>query len=172
MCGAINNATGIAQPGSRRCDGVILAQPLPRELPASYVWRIEADGQLPGECQRAKGRGVTLRRFVLVVGAVALVVGIIGLLVPVSVSDGNGGSMGCGNAAISDLSSAREANNKSVANIPILNQIVPHTDFVAQCQSALSSRRSWTIPVTVIGAIAVIGAFFVRGGRSPGSRGF
>jgi hypothetical protein len=115
---------------------------------------------------------VTLRRLVLVVGAVALVVGIIGLLVPVSVSDGNGGSLGCGNAAISDLSSAREANSKSVANIPILNQIVPHTDFVAECQSALSGRRSWTIPVTVIGASAVVAALFVRGGRSAGSGGF
>ena len=51
---------------------------------------------------------MTVRRFVLVLGAVVLVVGIIGLLVPVSVSDGNGGSLGCGNAAISDLSSARE----------------------------------------------------------------
>jgi len=111
---------------------------------------------------------MTVRRFVLVLGAVALVVGIIGLLVPVSVSDSNGGSLGCGNAAISDLSSAREANNKSVAGIPILNQIVPHTDFVAECQSALSSRRSWTIPVTVIGAIAVFGALFVRSGRSAG----
>jgi hypothetical protein len=116
---------------------------------------------------------VTLRRLVLVMGAVVLVVGgIIGLLVPVSVSDGNGGSLGCGNAAISDLSNAREANNTSVANIPILNQIVPHTDFVAQCQSALSSRRSWTIPVTVIGAIALVAAFFVGGGRSAGSAGF
>jgi hypothetical protein len=115
---------------------------------------------------------VTLRRLVLVVGAVVLVVGIIGLLVPVSVSDANGGSIGCGNAAVSDLSSAREANNKSVANIPILNQIIPHTDFVAECQSALSSRRSWTIPVSVIGAIAVVAAFFVRGGRSPESGGF
>ena len=115
---------------------------------------------------------MTLRRLVLVVGAVVLVVGIIGLLVPVSVSDGNGGSLGCGNAAISDLSNAREANNTSVANIPILNQIVPHTDFVAECQSALSGRRSWTIPGAVIGAIAVVAAFFVRGGRSAGSAGF
>ena len=115
---------------------------------------------------------MTLRRFVLVVGALVLVVGIIGLLVPVSVSDGNGGSLGCGNAAISDLSSAREANNKSVANIPILNQIIPHTDFVAQCQSALSGRRSWTIPVTAIAAIAMAAAFFVRGGRSAPSGGF
>jgi hypothetical protein len=111
---------------------------------------------------------VTLRRLVLVLGALVLVVGMIGLLVPVSVSDGNGGSLGCGNAAISDLSSAREANNKSVASIPILNQIVPHTDFVAACQSALSSPRSWTIPVTLIGAIAWIATFFVRGGRTAG----
>jgi hypothetical protein len=111
---------------------------------------------------------VTVRRLVLLVGAAALVVGIIGLLVPVSVSDSNGGSLGCGNAAISDLSSAREANDKSVASIPILNQIVPHTDFVAECQSALSGRRSWTIPVTVIGAIALVAAFFVRGRRSAG----
>jgi hypothetical protein len=55
-----------------------------------------------------------------------------------------------------------------VASIPILNQIVPHTDFVAACQSALSSRRSWTIPVTVIGAIALIATFFVRGGQTAG----
>ena len=108
---------------------------------------------------------LVLEEFGVNVTPVVLVVGIIGLLVPVSVSDSDGGSLGCGNAAISDLSSAREANNKSVASIPILNQIVPHTDFVAECQAALSGRRSWTVPVTVIGAIAVVAAFFVRGGR-------
>ena len=113
---------------------------------------------------------MTVRRLILVVGAVILLVGIIGLLVPVSVSGPDGGNIGCGNALVSDLSSARAANDKSVGkaveNVPILNQIVPHTDFVAECQSALSSRRSWTIPVTVIGAIAVVAAFFVRGGRA------
>jgi hypothetical protein len=109
---------------------------------------------------------LTVRRLVLLVGAVLLVVGIVGLLVPVKVSNGSGGSLGCGNAVVSNLSAAREENNKSVANIPILNQIIPHTDFVAECQSALSGRRSWTIPVAVIGAIAVVAAFFVRGGRS------
>ncbi|BBZ13828.1 aminopeptidase [Mycobacterium branderi] len=106
---------------------------------------------------------MTVRRLVLAIGAVVLVVGVIGMLVPVSVSDQNGGTIGCGNALISDTKSAESANNKSVANIPILNQVVPHTDYVAECQSALSSRRSWTIPVAVIGAIAVAAAFFVRG---------
>ncbi len=114
---------------------------------------------------------MTLRRLALAVGAVVLLVGLVGLLVPVSVSDGNGGSLGCGNAAVSDLSSAREANNKSVASIPILNQVIPHTDFVAECQSELSSRRSWTIPLTAIGAIALLAAFFLRGGRSAGHGG-
>lgn len=114
---------------------------------------------------------MTVRRLVLAAGAVILVIGIIGLLVPVKVSDGNGGNIGCGNALVSDLSSAREANNKSVANVPILNQIVPHTDFVAECQSALSSRRSWSIPVAVIGAIVVVGAFFVRPGRKAPAGG-
>ncbi|GBE67261.1 hypothetical protein MFM001_37230 [Mycobacterium sp. MFM001] len=109
---------------------------------------------------------MTVRRLVLAIGAVVLVVGIIGLLVPVKVSDQNGGDIGCGNALVSDTKSAESANNKSVASIPILNQVVPHTDYVAECQSALSSRRSWTIPVAVIGAIAVAAAFFVRGGRS------
>lgn len=114
---------------------------------------------------------MTVRRLVLAVGAVILIVGIIGLLVPVSVPDGNGGNLGCGNAVASDLASARDANNKSVANIPILNQVIPHTDFVAECQSALSSRRSWTIPVAVIGALALLAAFFVRPGRSGAPRG-
>lgn len=109
---------------------------------------------------------MTIRRMVLLVGAVILLAGIIGLLLPVSVSDGNGGNIGCGNALVSNLSSARAANEKSVANIPVLNEIVPHTDFVAECQSALSSRRSWAIPVAVIGAIGVVAAFFVRGGRA------
>lgn len=120
---------------------------------------------------QAKEHGVTVRRLVLVVGAVILLVGIIGLLVPVSVSDGNGGNLGCGNALASNLSNARAANNKSVANIPVLNQIVPHTDFVAECQSALSSRRSWAIPVAVIGAIAVVASVFVRGGRAGAGGG-
>jgi hypothetical protein len=102
----------------------------------------------------------------VVVGAVMLIAGIVGLLVPVSVSDGNGGSIGCGDAVVSDLSAAHDANNKSLANIPILNKIIPHTDFVADCQSALSRRRSWTIPVAVIGGIAVLAAYFVSRGRS------
>ena len=105
---------------------------------------------------------MTVRRLILAIGAVLLIAGVIGLFVPVSVSDGSGGSIGCGNAVATDLSAAQQANSKGVANIPIVNQIVPHTDYVAQCQSAVGGRRAWTIPLTIVGVIGVAGALLVR----------
>ncbi len=110
-----------------------------------------------------------LRQLVLLVGAVALIVGVIGLLVSVSVPGPDNGSIGCGNGLVQDLSAAREANNKNPANLPILNELVPHSDYVAQCQSAVSGRRAWTIPVAVVGLVVIAGSFFV-GGRAGSVR--
>jgi hypothetical protein len=110
---------------------------------------------------------MTVRRLFLAVAAALLLAGVIGLLVPVSASDGNGGSLGCGNAVVADLTEARNANDKSVASIPVLNQIVPHTDYVARCESSLGSRRAWTIPLTVIGLIGIAGALLVRREGAP-----
>ena len=104
---------------------------------------------------------MTVRRLIMVVGAVLLLAGVIGLLIPVSVPDGGdsaGGSIGCGNAIASNLQSARSANDKTGANIPIVGQLVPHTDYVSECQSSLSSRRAWSIPVAVIGLVVIVGA--------------
>jgi hypothetical protein len=100
---------------------------------------------------------MSLRRLALLLGALLLVAGVIALLVPVSVPGNDSGSIGCGNAV-----SARAANNGTVANVPILNQLLPHTDFVAQCESAVSSRRSWSIPLAVVGAVVLVGALVVR----------
>src|SRR5690348_11799992 len=74
--------------------------------------------------RRRKAKPMTMRRLIIGVGAVLLLAGIIGLLAPVSVSDSNGHSVGCGNAVATDLSAAQSANNSNGANIPILNQIV------------------------------------------------
>ena len=93
-------------------------------------------------------------------GAVVLIAGVIALLVPVSVT-GDGQSIGCGNAVATDLSEAEAANGKTVANVPILNQILPHTDYVAECQEAVSVRRSWAIPLAVVGAVVVAGSVLV-----------
>src|SRR3954465_12504620 len=112
---------------------------------------------------------MSLRRLVLLVGAVVVCVGLIGLLMPVSVPGPDNGSIGCGNGLVSDLSAAREADKNNPANLPILNEVIPHTDYVTQCQSAVSSRRAWAIPVAVLGLVVIAGSFFV-GGRSGAVR--
>jgi hypothetical protein len=105
---------------------------------------------------------MTARRLVAAVGAVLLLAGVIGLLVPVSVSDANGGSVPCGTGIAADLSPAKSANERNGANIPILNQVIPHTDFVAQCESSLSTQRSWSIPLSLVGMVGIAGALLVR----------
>ncbi len=111
---------------------------------------------------------MTGRRLGLVAGAIVFVAGVIGLFVPVTIS----GGIGCGNAVHSDVSAARAHDDRNIGNspivqqIPIANQVAPTSQFVAQCNSALSHRRLWTIPLTVVG-IVVAGAAFAR--RSPAS---
>ena len=113
---------------------------------------------------------MNLRRLVLLVGAVVLVVGVLALLMPVSIAGPEGQSMGCGNAVAADMAAARDADNSNPVNLPILNEVIPHTDYVAQCQSAVSGRRTWSIPLAVIGLVVLAGAFFV-GGRTTSARG-
>ncbi|OHU95135.1 aminopeptidase [Mycobacterium talmoniae] len=105
---------------------------------------------------------MSIRRYILLVGAAALFAGLIGLLVPVSVTGSDEGTIGCGNAMVSDLSDARSANDQNLANVPVVNQLVPHTDYVAECQSSLAGRRAWSIPLTVVGGLTVLGAAVVR----------
>jgi hypothetical protein len=112
---------------------------------------------------------MNLRRLILLVGAVALVAGVIALLVPVSVPGPDNGSLGCGNGIASSDSAAREADNNNPANLPIINQVVPHTEYVAQCHSAVSGRRAWAIPLAIIGLVVIAGSFFV-GGRTGSVR--
>jgi hypothetical protein len=103
------------------------------------------------------------RRWVLVAGAILFIAGVIGLFVPVSVS----GGVGCGSAVHSDVSAARNQDDQNIGNssvvqqIPIANQVAPKSEFVAQCNSALGTRRLWTIPLTVAGVV-IAGATFVR----------
>ncbi|BBX47224.1 hypothetical protein GCM10009641_14220 [Mycobacterium cookii] len=96
---------------------------------------------------------MSTRRLVLLGGVILLAAGVIGLFVPVSIS----GGVGCGSAVHSDLSAAREQDNRNVGNspvvqqIPIANQLAPKSEFVASCNSALGTRRLWTIPLALVG---------------------
>jgi hypothetical protein len=104
---------------------------------------------------------LTARRLILLVGAIVLIAGIIALLVPVSAS-GENGSVGCGNAIAGDLSTARDKDNGNLANLPVVDQFVPHTNYVSACDSALSTRRSWSIPLAVVGLLVMGGSLLVR----------
>ena len=59
-----------------------------------------------------------------------------------------------------------QANGQTVAGVPVLNEIVPHTDYVAECQHAVSSRRSWSIPLAVVGVLVAAGSLVVPRGRT------
>ena len=93
------------------------------------------------------------RRLILMGGAILFIAGAIGLFVPVTISDG----IGCGSAVHSDLSAAREQDNRNVGNspvvqqIPIANQLAPKSEYVSSCNSALGNRRLWTIPLALVG---------------------
>ena len=108
---------------------------------------------------------MNLRRLVLLAGVVVLLVGVIALLVPVSIPGPDNQKIGCGNAVAADYSAAREADNSNPVNLPILNEVVPHTDYVAQCESAVSDRRMWAIPVAIVGVVLLVGGFLI-GGRA------
>ncbi|MDQ2638019.1 MAG: aminopeptidase [Actinomycetota bacterium] len=112
---------------------------------------------------------MNMRRLVLLLGAVVLVVGVIGLLVPVSIAGPDNQKIGCGNAVAADYAPARNVDNRNPVNLPVLNELIPHTDYVAQCESAVSQRRTWAIPVAIIGLVILIGGFFV-GNRAGGAR--
>jgi hypothetical protein len=104
---------------------------------------------------------LTARRLILLVGAIVLIAGIVALVVPVSAS-GENGSVGCGNAIAGDLSTARDKDNGNLANLPVVNQFVPHTNYVSACTSALSTRRGWSIPLAVTGLLVMGGSLLVR----------
>lgn len=108
---------------------------------------------------------MNLRRLLLLVGAVVLLVGVIALLVPVSIPGPDNQKISCGNAIAADDTAARQADSSNPVNLPVLNEIVPHTDYVAQCDSAVSDRRTWSIPVAIVGLVVLVGAFLV-GGRT------
>jgi hypothetical protein len=60
---------------------------------------------------------------ILPVGAVALIVGVIGLIECVSVPGPGNASIGCG--LVQDSSAAQQAETNSPASLPIINRIVP-----------------------------------------------
>lgn len=107
---------------------------------------------------------MTVRRIILFAGAVALIVGVAGLLTPVSVSPAYR-TVGCGTAVAADLTEARANDDGSAANVPVDGEVLADIDYTRLCQMELTDRRMWTIPLAVMGVLAIGGSFIGGGGR-------
>ncbi|MBY0389953.1 MAG: hypothetical protein K2X56_18110 [Mycobacterium pseudokansasii] len=98
---------------------------------------------------------MVVRRILLFAGAVALLVDVVGLLAPVSVSPGLH-TVGCGSALAPDLSAARARDDRTPANVPIDGKVVADINYTRLCQLEIEDRRIWTISLAAPGALAVI----------------
>jgi hypothetical protein len=113
---------------------------------------------------------VTVRRLLLLVGAILLITGFVALLAPVSVS-GNEGNVSCG-VPISggDLTAAKEKDGQNPSNAagsipvvgPIIQSVAPPSRYEADCKSAIQTRLWWAIPVAVIGVVVIAGSVLAR----------
>jgi hypothetical protein len=121
---------------------------------------------LTGANNGSKGEIMGSRLRNLLVGAVVLIVGVVGLFLPVSVFDGGSSTIGCGNAVTANQSEARAANDATVGNPPAAGQ-VPHPDFAAECESAISGRRHWAFPLVIVGAAGILVGVLFGGRRRP-----
>jgi len=111
---------------------------------------------------------MSTQRVALLVGVVAILAGIFGLMAPVSISDSDGATISCGNAVAQDTSAARAATERQLTNLPIIKDFVSHTDYVSECNAAVAQRRWWAIPLTALGLVVAVGSTRIRAGtRTP-----
>lgn len=98
-----------------------------------------------------------VRWIAIFVGVVALLVGLLGLITPVSVSPFQQ-SVSCGSVVAPDLSEARSLDDSNAANVPVDGEIVVDVNYTHLCRMELEDRRLWTITVAVLGALMVSAA--------------
>ncbi|KRE31762.1 hypothetical protein ASG82_01960 [Mycobacterium sp. Soil538] len=102
-----------------------------------------------------------LRRIIMLIGAVAAVVGIAGLLTPVSVSPQRQ-IISCGTAVAPDFAQARTQEAPLTQNARQDGDLVVRPDYTALCRQELDDRRLGTLTLTAVGAVAVIVALLTE----------
>jgi hypothetical protein len=96
----------------------------------------------------------------LLIGAAVLIAGVVGLLLPVSVWNGGSSTVGCGNAVVAEKPAPSTTNLGQISvDVP---QAISHPDYAAQCDSAISSRRRWGIPLVIVGTAGLLLGIFYR----------
>jgi hypothetical protein len=112
---------------------------------------------------------MSIRWFIGGVGVLAIIAGLVFLLLPISLQDSTGETVGCG-AAMGSFS-----NNDVAASAYALHQEErrltgnpydpPAT--APNCGNAVAQRRMWAIPVAVVGLVVIVGAAVVRMETKP-----
>ncbi|MCV7267781.1 hypothetical protein H7I39_06310 [Mycobacterium doricum] len=105
-----------------------------------------------------------VKRLTVMLGLVALVVGVVGLMTPVSVSPERQ-VVDCGSAFAPDLSTAEALDDGNAANIPADGGLLVDVDYTEVCRAQLHDRRVWTVSLGVAG-LAVIAVVALLGVRS------
>jgi hypothetical protein len=93
-----------------------------------------------------EGGSVSARAWYIGIGgAILMAIGLFALRFPVLIDgyDQWGWQVECGSGFFANLTQAE-------------NAAVDGVDFVASCQSALLTRRLWTIPLVAVGLVAVV----------------
>jgi hypothetical protein len=101
---------------------------------------------------------VSPRLFACLVGAIALIAGLIGLMADISTNDPREPqTLKCGNVF------NHQANLDGMRQDDQLSSIFHNdTGHEAACKGAIRDREIWTIPLAVVGAVALLGAFAIR----------
>jgi hypothetical protein len=94
-----------------------------------------------------------MRLTILLAAAVAVLVGAVGLLAPVSLSPGLP-VVSCGSAVSPDLSAARSLDDGNAANIPVPGGVAVDVSYAELCRMDLEDRRLWTLPLIGAGILA------------------
>lgn len=97
----------------------------------------------------------------LLIGGAVLIAGVVGLLLPVSVWNGGSSTVGCGNAIVAEKP-APSTTNLGQISVDVPGQAISHPDYAAQCDSAISSRRRWGIPLVIVGTAGLLLGIFYR----------
>ena len=96
----------------------------------------------------------------VLIGAAVMIAGVVGLLLPVSVWNGSS-TVGCGNAIVAEKP-APSTTNLGHISVDVPEQAISHPDYAAQCDSAISSRRHWGIPLVIVGTAGLLLGIFYR----------
>jgi hypothetical protein len=113
----------------------------------------------------------TVRRMVLslgvLVGAVTVAVGVVGLPAPVSISSQQE-VVGCGSPVAPDLSAARATDERTGAGKPVTDEAAPDKSYTRLCLMGLDDRRIWMVTAAVVGTLTLVGILvFGRATRRP-----